>query len=133
MLKRADLLILLLNDHGHLLGLRLKVDQSLLRLLQFKRNGTLHILIALADLSKLDLSIHFVLLHLILQLLLPLLRLVQGDLLLQCTVFHLLILEQQGLDLALQLLQHQFVVLHHHLQVVGLGVVELGGHRALQL
>ena len=93
MLKRADLLILLLNDHGHLLGLRLEIDQCLLCLFELKSDGTLHVLIALADLSKLDLSIHLVLLHLILQLLFSLLRLVEGDFLLQCTVLHLLVLE----------------------------------------
>ena len=85
----------------------------------------MHVLIALADLSKLDFSIHLFLLHLILQLLFSLLRLVEGDFLLQCTVLHLLVLEQQSLHLALQLLKHEFIVLHHHLQVISLRLIKL--------
>ena len=48
----------------------------------------------------------------------PLLRLVERDLLLQGTVLHLLVLEQQRLNLALQLLENHFVVLYHDLQVL---------------
>ena len=72
------------------------------------------------SLGELHLCIDLLLLHLVLKLLLPLGRLVECDFLLQRAVLHLLILEQQVLDLSLQLLQHQLILLHNDLHILRL-------------
>ena len=82
------------------------------------------VLIALDNLREFDFSAHLVLLHLVLELLLALLGLIKSDFLLQGAVFHLLILQEESLDLSLELLENHLVVLNDHLQVI-LRLVEL--------
>ena len=79
----------------------------------------------LIDLSQFNLCIDFLLLHLSLKLLLALLGLVNRDLLLQSTVLHLLILKHNRLNLTIELLEYQFVLLDHQLQV--LLILDIGG------
>ena len=67
---------------------------------------------AFESLRQLDLALDFLLLELVLELLLSLLQLVQSDLLLKGTVFEILVLEHQRLDLAVQLLEGVLVLLH---------------------
>lgn len=68
-------------------------------------------------LSYLHFKVDFLLLKLVLKLLLPLLGLVKCDFLLEGIVFHLLVLEKERLDLAVKLLEHHFVLLHHQVHI----------------
>lgn len=90
----------------------------MLSLIQFLGNDCLHIVIAFEDLSKLDLGIHLILLHFVLELLLALLSLIEGNLLLQCAIFHLLVLKHERLHLAIELLENHLIVLDHELQIL---------------
>jgi len=90
----------------------------MLCLIQFLGNDCLHIVIALEDLGKLDLGVHLILLHLVLELLLALLCLIEGDLLLQSTIFHLLVLKHKRLYLAVKLLENHLIMLNHQLQIL---------------
>ena len=65
-----------------------------------------------AHLRQLHLRLYLLLLQLAAQLLLPLGYLVQRDLLLQCAILQLLILQHQVLNLIVQLLEDQLVLLH---------------------
>ena len=120
MFESGDFLVLLLDDDRHLFCLSFKVYKCLLCLFKFLSDCILHRIVPFVDLSQLDLILYFLLLNLVLKLLFALLRLVQGDLLLQRIILHLLNLEQQVLDLAIELLEDALVLLDHagHLHVV---------------
>ena len=90
-LQSSQFLVLLLNDNRHLFSLRLQVNQCLFSVAKLLRDDSLQIGVTLVHLGEFHLPSHFLLLELVLQLLLSLLRLVQGNLLLQCTVLHLLV------------------------------------------
>ena len=113
MFKCGNFFILLLNDNRHLLSLCFQINQRLLCLFKFLGDSILNGIISFIDLGKLDLSLDFLLLHLILKLLLSLLGLIESYLLLQCIVLHLLNLQQKILDLAIQLLEYALVLLNH--------------------
>ena len=118
--ESGNLLVLLLDYDRHLLCLSFKIYQCLLCLFKFLSNCILHRVVPFVDLSQLHLILYFLLLKLVLELLFALLRLVQRDLLLQRIILHLLNLEQQVLDLAIELLENALVLLDHasHLHVV---------------
>lgn len=78
-------------------------------------------------LSNFHLRVDLFLLKLVRQLLLTLLCLVKRYLLLQCVVFHLLVLEHQGLDLPIQLLEYDLVLLYKGVQIrLLLGIAQRG-------
>ena len=113
MFKCGNFFILLLNDNRHLLSLCFQINQRLLCLFKFLGDSILNRIISFIDLGKLDLSLDFLLLHLVLKLLLTLLGLIKSYLLLECIVLHLLNLQQKILDLAIQLLEYALVLLNH--------------------
>ena len=118
MLQTCDFLVLLLDHNRHLLCLSLKVHKGLLGFLQFERDGRLHRALAFVHLLHFHLIRRLFLLKLILDLLLALLALVDGDFLLELVVLHLLVFEHKRLDLAVELLDDQLVLLLHQLDVV---------------
>lgn len=117
LLERGYLFVLLLDDEGHLLGLGFEVHQGLLRLFKLHRDGRLDRVLPFKHLLDFRLILHLFLLQLVLHLLLALLHLVDGNLLLQLLVLHLLVLEHQCLNLLVQLADDHFVLLAHDLHV----------------
>jgi len=98
--------------------LSLQVNQCLFGVVELLRDLDLHLAVIFAHLSQFNLTIDFLLLQLVLELVLSLLGLVKGNLLLKLVVLHLLVLQEQCLDLTVQLLEYKFVLLDHHLQIL---------------